>query len=47
MLMIYFQMRNMSNIKEEIAELGCYCNEHPHYKGVYNIYLFLCWLCYK
>ena len=47
MLMIYCQRRNMSNIREKIAELGCYCNEHPHYQGVYNIYLFLCRLCYK
>lgn len=44
-------MNRMFNIKhhirEQISELGCYCNEYPHNKITYNIYLFLCWLCFK
>lgn len=34
-------------IREQIADLGSYCNEHPYSKAAYNIYLFLCWLCFK
>lgn len=34
-------------IREQIFDLGCYCNEHPLNKGAYNIYLFLCKLCFK
>lgn len=25
-----------------ISKLGCFCNEHPNYKALYNIYLLLC-----
>lgn len=32
-------------IREQIFDLGC--NEHPWNKGAYNIYLFLCKLCFK
>ncbi len=34
-------------IREQIFDLGCYCNEHPWNKGAYNIYLFLCKLYFK
>lgn len=34
-------------IREYIADLGCYCNKYPHNKTAYNIYLFLCKLCFK
>lgn len=35
------------HIREQISDLGGYCNEHPYNKIVYNIYLLLCRLCFK
>ncbi len=34
-------------IRDKIADLGEFCNEHPYSKSAYNTYLFLCWLCFK